>query len=138
MQSIELRCAIAHRRISRFRGWSFGPSRNDGLLDFDRSQEFVGFLARRKTTSLAIVGIVLGGFRRTENDKFAAIRLDENRQIITVNGRGVPSPAMRTVIVTHARPIVGPILTAPIAGEMVEKPGHSASPKIADGNCHAR
>jgi hypothetical protein len=25
----ELRCAIAHRRISRFRAWSFGPSRND-------------------------------------------------------------------------------------------------------------
>src|SRR6185369_17220445 len=25
----ELRCAIAHRRISRFRVWSFGPSRND-------------------------------------------------------------------------------------------------------------
>ena len=29
MRSIELRCAIAHRRISRFRVWSFGPSRND-------------------------------------------------------------------------------------------------------------
>jgi GNAT superfamily N-acetyltransferase len=29
MQSIELRCAIAHRRISSFRVWSFGPSRND-------------------------------------------------------------------------------------------------------------
>ena len=26
----ELRCAIAHLRISRFRVWSFGPSRNDG------------------------------------------------------------------------------------------------------------
>ena len=25
----ELRCAIAHRRIRRFRVWSFGPSRND-------------------------------------------------------------------------------------------------------------
>ncbi len=30
MRSIELRCAIAHRRISRFRVRSFGPSRNDG------------------------------------------------------------------------------------------------------------
>src|SRR6202162_2044887 len=27
--SIELWCAIAHLRISRFRVWSFGPSRND-------------------------------------------------------------------------------------------------------------
>src|ERR1700694_972798 len=32
MRSIELRCAIAHRRISRFRVWSCGPSRNDGGL----------------------------------------------------------------------------------------------------------
>jgi hypothetical protein len=31
MRSIELRCAIAHRTISRFRVWSFGPSRNDNL-----------------------------------------------------------------------------------------------------------
>src|SRR3954454_5300811 len=31
MRSIELRCAIAHLRISRFRVWSFGPSRNDGV-----------------------------------------------------------------------------------------------------------
>src|SRR5436309_2775189 len=30
MRSIELWCAIAHLRISRFRVWSFGPSRNDG------------------------------------------------------------------------------------------------------------
>jgi hypothetical protein len=30
-QSLELRCAIAHRSSSRFRVWSFGPSRNDGL-----------------------------------------------------------------------------------------------------------
>jgi hypothetical protein len=28
-QSANLRCAIAHRGISRFRVWSFGPSRND-------------------------------------------------------------------------------------------------------------
>jgi hypothetical protein len=31
MRSIELWCAIAHLRISRFRVWSFGPSRNDDL-----------------------------------------------------------------------------------------------------------
>src|SRR5260370_33350979 len=29
MRSIELWCAIAHLRISRFPVWSFGPSRND-------------------------------------------------------------------------------------------------------------
>src|ERR1700736_5651560 len=28
---IELRCAIAHRRISRFRGWCYAPSRNDSM-----------------------------------------------------------------------------------------------------------
>ncbi|MDE5457166.1 hypothetical protein GWE18_30925 [Bradyrhizobium sp. CSA112] len=30
MQSIEPQCAIAYCGISRFRVWSFGPSRNDG------------------------------------------------------------------------------------------------------------
>ncbi len=29
VRSTELRCAVAHLRISRFRVWSFGPSRND-------------------------------------------------------------------------------------------------------------
>jgi hypothetical protein len=32
MRRIKLRCATAHRRISRFRVWSFGPSRNDGWI----------------------------------------------------------------------------------------------------------
>ncbi|MFK4700742.1 hypothetical protein ABIF42_006336 [Bradyrhizobium diazoefficiens] len=31
VHSTELWCAIAHLRISRFRVWSFGPSRNDGV-----------------------------------------------------------------------------------------------------------
>src|SRR5579864_8140103 len=31
MRSIEPQCAIAHCGISRFRVWSFGPSRNDVL-----------------------------------------------------------------------------------------------------------
>src|ERR1700689_120815 len=30
IKDANLRCAIAHRGISRFRVWSFGPSRNDG------------------------------------------------------------------------------------------------------------
>ena len=37
-----------------------GPSRNDGSFHVNRSQEFLGLLARRETTDLAIVGIVLG------------------------------------------------------------------------------
>src|SRR5215510_4529866 len=31
MRSIELWCTLAYLRISRFRVWSFGPSRNDGV-----------------------------------------------------------------------------------------------------------
>src|SRR3954453_20179812 len=34
MRSIELWCAIAHLRSSRFRVWSYGPSRNDGRACF--------------------------------------------------------------------------------------------------------
>ena len=42
MRSIELRCAIAHRRISRFRVWSFGPSRNDDLSRHARALDADG------------------------------------------------------------------------------------------------
>src|ERR1700675_1985335 len=34
IEDANLRCAIAHRGISRFRAWSFGPSRNDGGWDY--------------------------------------------------------------------------------------------------------
>src|ERR1700738_339711 len=35
-RSANLRCATAHRGISRFRVWSFGPSRNDGVASINR------------------------------------------------------------------------------------------------------
>jgi hypothetical protein len=68
---------------------------------------------------------VLGCIRRAKHDKFASIGLDNYRQIVTVNGCGVTSAATGTVVVTHARPIVGPVLTAAVAGVMIEKPGHA-------------
>src|SRR5262249_49879384 len=37
MRSIEQWCAIARLRVSRFRVWSFGPSRNDELDCFEAS-----------------------------------------------------------------------------------------------------
>src|SRR5882757_6673338 len=41
VRSTELGCATAHRRISRFRVWSFGPSRNDGV------GEMIGFSGKK-------------------------------------------------------------------------------------------
>ena len=45
MQSIELRCAIAHLRISRFRVWSFGPSRNDSGYEREERMDCFASLA---------------------------------------------------------------------------------------------
>ena len=60
MRSTELWCAIAHLRISRFRVWSFGPSRNDGgeshihqqirqqrLIQFSNSPGYTSAFSRR-------------------------------------------------------------------------------------------
>src|SRR6266436_1179511 len=44
----DLRCAIAHRGISRFRVWSFGPSRND---EVQRSRIAMSFITGVGLTS---------------------------------------------------------------------------------------
>jgi hypothetical protein len=77
---------------------------------------------------------VFGRRWRAKHDKFASIGLEKYRQIVTVNGRGVTSAAMRTVVVTHARPIVRPVLTAAMPGVIVEKLGHAGLLRIASDN----
>jgi hypothetical protein len=99
---------------------------NDGLLRFNRSQKFLDLSARGKTADLAIVGIVFGCIGRAKHDKFASNGLDNYRQIVAVNGRGVPRAAMWTIVVAHARPIIGPVPATAIAGVVVEKPGHES------------
>jgi hypothetical protein len=49
---------------------------------------------------------MLSGLGRTEHDKFRAFGFDNNRQVVTLNRRGVSSTTVRTVIVTRARPSV--------------------------------
>jgi hypothetical protein len=82
--------------------------RNDGLSHVDRSQKFLRFLERRKTAKLAVVGIVFGCVRRPERDKFVAVLLNNFCQVLTVEGRHMPRPAVRAIIVAHAGPLVGP------------------------------
>ena len=54
--------------------------------------KFQRLLARGKTAYLAIVGIVFGCIGRAKHDKFVSNSLDKYRQIVAVNGRGVPAP----------------------------------------------
>jgi hypothetical protein len=65
--------------ISRFRVWSFGPSRNDALVCFNRSQKFLSLLDRRKTANLAIIRVVLGRSWRANCNKLFAVLLDKFR-----------------------------------------------------------
>ena len=48
-------------------------SANDELFGFDRSQKFLGLLARGKTADIAIVGIVFGCVRRVDGEKLSAV-----------------------------------------------------------------
>ena len=63
--------------------------------------------------------------RRTKHDEFPAIGFDKNRQIVTFDRRSVTSTTMRAVVVTHARPGIGPVPIAAIAGVVIEKLGHT-------------
>src|ERR1700730_10319269 len=57
---IELRCAIAHRRISRLRVWSFGPSRHDdeGTVGVDGRAK-PGHDTEKKPRTVRVVAIAL-------------------------------------------------------------------------------
>jgi hypothetical protein len=102
---------------------SFGPSRNDGLSSFNRSQEFLSHLACRETTNFTIVRIVIGRSWRTDGNELFAILLDKLGKILTVEGRHMPHAAMRTVIIAHAGPLIGPYPPAAGTSVEIEKPG---------------
>src|SRR6266851_233503 len=105
-----------------------GASRNESLLYFDRSQKFLGLLTRRKAPDLFIVGLVLRRVGRTNCNKLVAILLNMLGQIITVVRRHVPRAAMRTIVVAHAGPLVGPYPLAACAFVEIEKPCHASLP----------
>src|SRR6476661_7336772 len=95
---------IHNHDVSMDSGQPLRGFRNDDLSDIDRSQEVLGFFARRKTTNLAIVGIVLGRIGRTYRNELVAVLLDKLGQVFTVKRRHMPRAAMRTIIVACAGP----------------------------------
>src|ERR1700675_3492686 len=85
-----------------------GASRNDDLCCFNRSQKFLGALARWKPTTLAIVGIMPGRVWRTNRNKLLPILLDKLSDVLAIEGRHVPCAAMRAVVVACAGPLISP------------------------------
>src|SRR5450631_3175737 len=71
-------------------------------------KKFQRLLARREAAEFTIVGIVLRRLRRPEHDEFLAVLCNQRGQRLAVVGRHVPRPAMRAVVVAHARPLIGP------------------------------
>src|SRR5436190_1583310 len=59
MRSIELWGALAPLRISRFRVWSFGPSRNDVLLNLDLGSELDHLAGRYAEKRRGAFGVAL-------------------------------------------------------------------------------
>ena len=67
---------------------------------------------------------MFGCFRRPEHDEPITVGLDDSRQVVAISRRHMARPAMRTVVVAHARPFVCPGRIAAGASVVVEEPGH--------------
>src|SRR5580704_5998406 len=83
------------------------------------------FSASRKSPKFAVVGAMFGRFRRPQHDKLGAVRFDHFCQIIAFVWRHMPRTAIGTIVVTHARPFVGPFGTATITSVVVAIPSHN-------------
>jgi hypothetical protein len=107
------------------------------LLFFKRSETFLGLLAGRKATKLAIVGIMLGRTGRTERDELVAVLLDQFGQVLAVERRHMSRAAVRAIVVAHARPLIEPCPFATGTSVEIQKPSHEAYPMFANDNCRA-
>jgi hypothetical protein len=96
-----------------------------GSITVDR-QEFDRLLARRKPAKLAIVRLMLGGVRRPEHHKLLAVLLDQRGERFAVERRHMPRAAMRAIVITCRRPLIGPDALAARAFVEVEEPGHAS------------
>src|SRR6185437_12520752 len=107
-------------------GWSAAQS-GTSPMSFAGRQKLQRPLARRETAQFAVVRFVLRGFGRPEHDEFAAFLLDHGGEGITLERRHVPRAAMRTLVVTHAGPLVRPHPPAATAFVEVQEPGQRRS-----------
>src|ERR1700737_1088444 len=114
-----------HRRRVRANRGPVGGFRNDkgGHPSADKNSNP---FPREGKRPLAIVGIMLRGLRRPEHDEFRAFLFDQRRKFLAVVRRHMPRAAVRTVVVAHAGPLIGPYPPAAGASVEVEKPGHAS------------
>src|SRR6202022_2125236 len=95
-------------------------------------QELQRLLTRRKAPEFAIVRFMLRRFRGPQHDEFPAFLFDQRGEFLAVVRRHMPRAAMRTVIVAHAGPLIGPYPLAAAASVEIQKPGHATPPTIAN------
>src|SRR3984893_14551110 len=69
---------------------------------------------------------MLRGLRRPEHDELLAFLFDQRRKFLAIVRRHMPRAAVRTVVVAHAGPLIGPYPPAAGASVEVEKPGHAS------------
>ena len=69
---------------------------------------------------------MLGCIGRANGDELAAVLLDKLSQVLAVEGRHIPRAAMRTFVVAHAGPLVGPFALAAGASVEIQEPGHAS------------
>jgi hypothetical protein len=69
---------------------------------------------------------MLRRLRRPEHDELLALFFDQDGEFFAVARRHVPRAAMRTAIVAHAGPLIGPYPLATGASVEIEKPGHAS------------
>jgi hypothetical protein len=104
------------------------------LLFFERSETFLGLLAGRKATKLAIVGIMLRRTGRAERDELVTVLFDEFGQVLAIERRHMSCAAVRAIVVAHARPLIEPCPSATGTSVEIQKPSQEAYPMFANDN----
>jgi len=94
------------------------------LAGSQSSQESHRLRVRLEATQLAIVRVMLRGFRRLENNELSAAFLDDFGQVVALERRHMPRTAFGAVVVARAGPFVGPSRAAALADVVVAEPGH--------------
>lgn len=88
----------------------------------------LGKLPCSERTEIDVIRIMPSVCRRSKGEEKVSALLDDLRQVVAVDGRHMSGAAVGAIVVTRARPIVGPFGSAPGTFVVVAKPGHVRCP----------
>jgi len=86
---------------------------------------------------LFVAWVMLGAVGRSKHDEFVLLLLYDLGQIIAVIWRHVARAANRAVIVTHAGPLILPLVVTVLTPIMIVEPSHCPIPSRQVGCCRA-